>query len=209
MNNTYTPAQLKKLIELIGQQSTERMQVILGSGVISDVFNPKATLANRFAIRQALDLGPLPSEPIVLIVDYGQTLEQMIVAGRYDWKDDDITVKRFPIEGKGAVEFEAVLFHFDKDVSSENAKKQIEEAGYEVGKIEHVLSFGANYPEEQRKFPIVGLGSVGEVDGRCRVPCLGRGGSGRHLFLGWWVGAWPAAFRFLGVRKKVSQTSVS
>lgn len=209
MNNTYTPAQLKKLIELIGQQSTERMQAILGSGVISDVFDPKATLANRFAVRQALGLGPLPSEPIVLMVDYGQTLEQMIAAGRYDWKNDDITAKLFPIEGKGTVEFEAVLFHFDKDISSDNAKKQIEEAGYEVGKIEHILSFGANYPEEQRKFPIVGLGSVGKVNGYRNVPCLNEDDSKRYLYLYWWVDDWSAGYCFLGVRQKVSQASAS
>lgn len=209
--NTHTSAQSKKFIELLEQKGVtpERFQTVLGSGILSDVFEEKATLGNRFAVRQALGLGPLPSEPIVLIVDYGQTLEQMIAAGRYDWKNDDITAKRFPIEGKGTVEFEAVLFHFDKDISSEDAKKQIEEAGYEVGKIEHVLSFGANYPEEQRKFPIVGLDSVGEVLGDRCVPYLVRYDSGRFLYLGWWGGDWGADCRFLGVRKKVSQTSVS
>ncbi|MFA6315368.1 MAG: hypothetical protein WC648_03335 [Candidatus Paceibacterota bacterium] len=209
--NTHTSAQSKKFIELLEQKwvTPERFQTVLGSGILSDIFEEKATLSNRFAVRQALCLGPLPSEPIVLIVDYGQTLEQMIVAGRYDWKNDDITVSRFPIEGKGTVEFEAVLFHFDKDISSEDAKKQIEEAGYEVGKIEHVLSFGANYPEEQRKFPIVGLGSVGEVGGRRYVPDLYGDGSDRDLNLGWWDSDWDADCRFLGVRKKVSQISVS
>jgi len=187
----------------------ERFQTVLGSGILSDIFEEKATLGNRFAVRQALGLGPLPSEPIVLIVDYSQTLEEMIAVGRYDWKDDDIIVKRFPIEGKGIVEFEAVLFHFDKNISSECAKKQIEQAGYEVAKIEHILSFGANYPEEQRKFPIVGLGSVGRVDGCRDVPCLSGSGSERDLNLDWWDDDWRAYYRFLGVRKKVSQTSVS
>jgi hypothetical protein len=209
--NTHTSAQSKKLIELLEQKGVtpERFQIVLGSGILSDVFEEKATLGNRFAVRQALGLGPLPSESIVLIVDYGQTLEQMIATGRYDWKNDDITAKRFPIEGKGTVEFEAVLFHFDKDISSENAKEKIEEAGYEVGKIEHILSFGANYLEEQRKFPIVGLGSVGEVGGCRHVPCLGGHVCKRILSLYWWVDAWFAFYRFLGVRKKVSQTLVS
>jgi len=201
--NTHTSAQSKKFIELLEQKGVtpERFQTVLGSGILSDVFEEKATLGNRYAVRQALGLGPLPFEPIVLIVDYGQTLEQMIVAGRYDWKNDDITAKRFPIEGKGTVEFEAALFHFGKDISSEDAKKQIEEAGYEVGKIEHILSFGANYPEEQRKFPIVGLASVGKVSGRRYVPCLSGDGSRRRLDLRWWGGDWYARYRFLGVRK--------
>ncbi len=211
MNTTHTSAQLTKFFELLEHRgmTPARFQILLGSGILSDVFEERATLINRFAVRQALGLGPLPSEPIVLIVDYGQTLEQMIAAGRYDWKNDDITTKRFPVEGKGTIEFEAVLFHFDKDISSEDAKKQIEEAGYEVGKIEHILSFGANYPEEQRKFPVVGLGSVGEVNGYRRVPYLGRVVSERGLDLDWWGDDWGAYCRFLGVRKKVSRTSVS
>ncbi len=201
--NTHTSAQSKKFIELLEQKGVtpERFQTVLGSGILSDIFEEEATLGNRFAVRQALGLSPLPSEPIVLIVDYGQTLEDMIVAGRYDWKDDNIIVKRFPIEGKGTVEFEATLFHFNENISSENAKKQIEEAGYEAGKIEHVLSFGANYPEEQRKFPIVGLGSVSEVSGARRVPCLFRGDSRRYLGLSWWGNDWSAHCRFLAVRK--------
>jgi hypothetical protein len=125
----------------------------------------------------------------------------MIAAGRYDWKNGDITAKRFPIEGKGTVEFEAVLIHFNRNISSENAKKQIEEAGYEAAKTEHVLSFGANYPEEQRKFPIVALGSVAGVGGRRHVLFLGRGDSGRGLDFDWWFGDWGSDCRFLAVRK--------
>jgi hypothetical protein len=119
----------------------------------------------------------------------------MIAAGRYDWTNVNITLNFFQVEGNGAVEFEGVLFHFGGGVSSDEAKKQIEAAGYEVGKIEHILCFGANYPEEQRKFPIVGLGSVS-----------GIGGSNRGLNRSWWGSDWPSHCRFLGIRKKVSQT---
>jgi hypothetical protein len=137
-------------------------------------------------------------------VDYAQSLEEMIAAGRYDWVNGSLNAKLFPVVGKGAVEFEAVLFHFGKGISSDAAKKQIEAAGYEVGKIEHILSFGANYPDEQRKFPIVGLGSVAEIGVDRLVPCLDRGGSKRGLNRTWWGSTWPAHCRFLGVRKKVS-----
>lgn len=204
--NTPTSTQLKKFIELLEQKGVtpERFQTVLRSGILSDVFEEKATLDNRYDVRLALGLGPLTSEPIVLIIDYSQTFEQMIAAGCYEWKNDNITAERFPIKGKGTVEFEAVLFHFSKGIWSEDAKKQIEQAGYEVGKIEHILSFGAKYPEEQRKFSIVGLGSVGEVSQLCMV-----GGSKRGLGRGWWNGVWGANYRFLGVRKKVSQPSAS
>jgi len=149
------------------------------------------------------------NQTFIFTVDYGQTLEQMIAAGRYDWTNDKITTERFRVEGADLVGFAAVLFHLDADNSSEAAKSQIEKAGYEVGKIEHVLSFGAQYPEEQRKFPIVGLGSVGEIRGERRVPCLDRGGFKRGLNLTWWASHWPIHCRFLGVRKMVSRASAS
>jgi hypothetical protein len=137
----------------------------------------------------------------------------MIAAGNYDWKNDDITVKRFPIVGKGKVEFEDTIFHFDHIISSEDAVKEIIAADtknpWEPGKIENILAYGAKNPEEQRKFPIVGLGSVGEVHGHRDVLYLYRDDSERCLSLSWWVVGWHAHYRFLGVRKKVSQTSVS
>lgn len=140
-----------------------------------------------------------------LTVDYGQSLEQMIAAGHYNWTNSDITAKRFPIEGKGIVEFEGRYFNFDSNVSSEIAVKSIEQADtanpWMPAKIEHTLSHGAAFPKEQRKFPIVGLGSVAKVDGRRYVPCLGRDDSGRGLDLRWWGGDWDPRCRFLAVRK--------
>ncbi len=205
--NTHTSAQLKKFIGLLEQKrvTPERFQRVLGSGILSDLFEEGATLTNRFTVQQALGLGPIPSEPVRLIVNYDQTLKEMIAAGRYDWKSKHIVTEKFPVEGNGIIEFEAVLFHFREDVSSENAKKSIEKAGYEVGKIEHLLSFGANYPGEQRKSTIVGLGSVGWVADSRQVICLYAGtNSTRQLVLGWWGRDWRPYYRFLAVRKKVT-----
>lgn len=181
--------------------SVGRFQAVLGSGLVADIFHADAQLANRLAVRRALALGALPSMPGSHIVDYDMNLEAMIAAGNYDWKNDDITTKRFPIVGKGKVEFEDTIFHFDCNISSEDVVKEIIAADtknpWELGKIENILAYGAKNPEEQRKFPIVGLGSVGGVGGNRRVPCLdGDGG-------------WSADVRFLGVRKKVSQASTS
>ena len=63
-----------------------------------------------------------------LTVDYSQSLEEMIAAGRYDWTNDNITAKRFSIEGNGIVEYEARYFHFNRNISSESAIKEIEAA---------------------------------------------------------------------------------
>lgn len=148
-------------------------------------------------------LGTLVGDVFRLTVDYGQSLEQMIAAGHYDWKNGDITAKRFPIEGQGKVEFESCYFHFNRDISSKKAIEAMKNAGWEPAKIEHLLCFGENYPDEQRKFPIVALGLVAVVDGWRDMPylCLGRSGSGRDLDLGWFGGDWFASYRFLAVRR--------
>lgn len=136
----------------------------------------------------------------LLTLDYGMSLEQMIAAGQYDWMNSDITKERFPIVGSGVVEFECKLFHFDRNVSSEEATRLIIADGWQPAKIEHLLAFGAAKPEEQRKYPIIALGSVAEfADGRC-VSCLCRDGAKRRLHLGWRHGGWGGDYRFLAVR---------
>lgn len=140
-----------------------------------------------------------------LTVDYGLSLEQMIVAGRYDWTNENITVKRFSIVGEGVAEFEARYFHFNRNISSENAVKGIEQEDtanpWMPAKIEHALSHGKTFPEEQRKFPIVGLGSVAGFGGSRLVPYLYEVDSPRKLRLLWFDFVWSPVFRFLAVRK--------
>lgn len=199
--------QLLKLLTTLEQKhaTPESVQRAIASGILADVFDPAAKFDDRDAFRAALKLGVLVPDVFRLTVDYGQSLEQMIAAGHYDWKSDDITAKHFPITGKGVVEFEARHFHFDRDISSKNAIKEIEAEDssnpWSAAKIEHVLSDGKTFPEEQRKFPIVGLGSVAEVLGSRSVPCLGKVGSKRYLFLHSFDRGCSPLCRFLAVRK--------
>lgn len=184
----------------------------LGNGVFADILDPSAKFPERDDWRKLLGLGPLVPELILLTVDYGMSLEAMIATGNYDWKNDDLDVKRFPIKGEGVQEFEAHLVHPNRSISSEDCVKLIGDTDkanpWEPAKTEHLLAFGAKYPEEQRKYPIIGLGSVGVVDGGRRVPYLYRGDAGRRLSLAWWGSGWSSDCRFLVVRK-VSQGSVS
>lgn len=143
----------------------------------------------------------VPADTFRLTVDYGQTLDQMIAVGRYDWKNSDITAERFSIEGNGIVEFEARYFHFDRNISSESAIVAMKEAGWEPAKIEHVFAHGKTFPEEQCKFPVIGLGSVAEVSGDRLVPGLGSVGSERNLNLDWFDDDWNPVCRFVAARK--------
>ncbi len=138
---------------------------------------------------------------IPLTIDYDRSLEEMIAAGRYDWKNSDITAKRFPLEGEDMVEFESRYFHFNHNISSEKAIEAMKKAGWEPARIEHLLCFGEKYPDEQRKFPIIGLGSVAEVRGNRSVPYLPRSDSECDLDLLWFGSGWSVGCRFLAVRK--------
>lgn len=163
--------------------------------------NPQALKNFLGGLNPSVETKSIDTDVFRLTVDYGQSLEQMIATGQYDWKNSDITAKRFPIDGKGIVELEARYFHFDRNISSEDVIEEMKKAGFEPAKIEHVLSHGKTFPEEQRKFPIIGLGSVARVDVYRYVPVLYEDGSSRSLYLYCFDDDWDADSRFLAVRK--------
>ena len=150
---------------------------------------------------------------VTYVVDCALSLEEMIRDCSFDWVNGDITAKRFPIKGTGADEWEFKMFHFDHSISSEDAVAGINADDmvnpWQPAGIEHLLTYGKHNPKEQLQYPIIALGSVGEVGGDRFVPCLGEDDSERRLNLDWWDGDWYADCRFLGVRKKVSQVSAS
>ncbi len=136
-----------------------------------------------------------------ITVDYSMTLKQMIEAGRYDWVNSDITSKIFPVKGKGIVNLDTQLVHFRRDMSSEPGIAEMDKMGLRPATHAELLAFGAKYPEFQRQFPIVALGSSDEVLGDRSVLYLCSGGRGRSLNLSWFGGDWGGSFRFLAVRK--------
>lgn len=84
---------------------------------------------------------------------------------------------------------------------SEDAIAKLDKMGLRPGTVEELLAFGATFPDMQRKFPIVALGSSAELDGRRAVAYLFGGDSGRRLNLDCWGGAWVGRYRFLAFRK--------
>ena len=130
-------------------------------------------------------------------------LQRLIATGKYDWINPGITQKNFPVPENFVLGEDPKVFHFNRGISSEDVIKEMDKEGYSLAMIWDLLDYGAKNPEEQRKYPIVGLGSVGEVDGDRDVPFLGRHDSERGLDLTWWDFDWLARCRFLGVRNYV------
>ncbi|MEK9179951.1 MAG: hypothetical protein AAB897_00880 [Patescibacteria group bacterium] len=137
-------------------------------------------------------------------VDYSMTIEQMIAAGRYDWQNNDVNDKHFPIppSKRGKQEVAIELIKFDRDMESNEVLRELDKMGLRSAELPELLAFGAAYPEKQREFPVVALGSVWHYwDGDRGVACLCRHAGGRYLDLRWWCGRWFSHGRFAAVSK--------
>jgi hypothetical protein len=201
-----TLAQGNQMLNLILQKRTpsEQLQRLMGSGLFSDLL--EANLENgvdRNAFRSVIGLKPLNTfDAFVVTVNYGLTTEDAIEAGNYDWKNNNITSKNFPSKRKGTVDIEIILVHFNHPIYSDEAIKKLDEQGLRSAELPELLAFGAKYPDIQRDFPVIALGSVWQGPGGDRdcTSLYGRG-SGRGLSLSWLDDGWDDYCRFAAVRK--------
>lgn len=125
-----------------------------------------------------------------------------ITRGNYGWTNSDLTEKKFPVTEDQHGEWEWKLFHFNRSISSEDAIRLIQEDGFEPTQTGHILTFGEINPEEQRKYPIIGLSSVAVVNLFRLVPGLWCGRGRRELCLYWFDNDWSGRCRFLGVCRR-------
>lgn len=138
-----------------------------------------------------------------LTVDYDLSVEDMVKFGKYDWANSDITSGHFPVARQGKSEVKAELVHLNRCFSSgDEVLNELDRLGYRPADLAEDLAFGAAYPEEQRKYPIVALGSVWQYpDGGRDVVYLGVRAGDRELDLRWLGDDWHEGWRFLAVRK--------
>jgi len=135
-------------------------------------------------------------------VDYGLSLAEMIKVGKYDWVNDLITAKHFPFTGEGMVELKVQLVHFKRRIESDDAIKEMDGMGLRPLALSELLAFGAKFPEVQREFPIIALGSVWPYrDGDRYIPGLWEDDHERSLSLRWFGSGWDEDCRFAAVRK--------
>lgn len=144
------------------------------------------------------------SAPVVYVQPAFEELKRRFPA----YVDPDYKDRRFgPIERCKAVSKEnrEVAFeyvHMDRDASTDEVLAEMDRRGLRPALYEELLGFAEKYPDEQRKYPIVALGSESDVGGRRRVASLWRDGVGRDLHLGWVDDdGWDCYDRFLAVRK--------
>jgi len=158
----------------------------------------ETTIANQTNTRS-----DLPTYTVA--VDYSRSLEEMIAAGEYDSVNGNITPDHFPIKGQGKQEGAVTLFHFNRDMESDEVIAEMDKAEHRPAVIEELLAFGESHAALQREFPIIALGSRWQIphDTISRVPELGLRGSSsdRYLNAVWLENKWDDNYRFLAVRK--------
>ena len=135
-------------------------------------------------------------------VPAGLEFEERVRRGDYGWRNGDLTERRFPVTGDQVGATEQRLFHFARSISSQEAIWRIRQEGFEPARIGDILAFGEAFPREQLRYPVIGLGSVVEIDLKLSVPALWFDGDRRTLDLIWYDGDWHRNYRFLGVRRR-------
>jgi len=150
----------------------------------------------------AMKLAGKACDKFKVVVDYSRSLAEMIQSGKYEWVKPDITDKHFPIQGQGQVELDIELVHYGKFMQSDEIIQDLDNRGLRPATLPELLAFGVKYPEKQREFPIVALGSLWRAwDGFHYVAYLYDSGSGRGLDRGIWAAGWGSGYRFAALRK--------
>jgi len=136
-----------------------------------------------------------------LSVDYGISVEDALKVCRYEWANSGITSGNFPTNREGVVMVVAEIIHFNRRISSNMALEEIDSRGMRPLELLELLAFGKMYPEVQREFPVVGLGSVQRREGSRYVPYLGKDDSELGVGLSWFEDPWHEICRFAAVGK--------
>jgi hypothetical protein len=138
----------------------------------------------------------------LVTVNYDLSVKDAIAAGSYDWKNDDITAKNFRSLRTGTADLEIILVKFDDAMSFEDVFRELDKQGLRAAELPELLAFGEKYPDVQRRFWVVALGSVWQSsDGGRYVPFLVRHADGRGLYLGCFDDKWNSNYRFAAIRK--------
>lgn len=209
--SSFTDAQLLKTIETMRQKcmTPERWQRILSSGIFADLCDPEARFDQRNSVRRALGLEFLVPDRFKLCTE-GRTFDQLIAAGGYSWVQGEIKEKFFPIACDNT-KFEGALFRVPRIESYATPETMIslmqEEATsrpWRPAKLEHLLAFGEQFPDEQRKLHIAALGSITLIRRRDRMPALSHRTNGDRTLELVPLGVFGTSWRFLSVRGELS-----
>ena len=117
-------------------------------------------------------------------VCYDRPLSKMVDVGNYDYVDSDIRSENFPVKLTGVVEREVYFVHLNRAATTDEVLEEQDKMGLLPADLPTLLSIGEQYPEEQRKYPIVALAQPWHRVYGYNMPCLGQWNTERILYLG-------------------------
>ncbi len=142
-----------------------------------------------------------------VLVEYIQPKFEDLNKSAFDWAHPDYARAKFESIDRCkdvSREKREVTFKYmtiDRAMSTDAVLAEMDRQGVRPALYEELLAFAKTNPDEQRKHPIVALGSVALVDGYPFVAYLCQVDFGRDLYLYWTDGVWRDRFRFLVARK--------
>lgn len=136
-----------------------------------------------------------------ITIDETKMVEELTIEGKYNWSNSYITSENFPRPEDGTkAEKNIVLFHFEKEMTSEQVIAEMEKEGYRPATTHELLALGIAEPKLQSEFPIIALGSVCVLCGGGRVALLNGCVSKRGLDLDGFDCDWGDCRRFAGAK---------
>ncbi len=143
-----------------------------------------------------------PGEVFPLAVNYDLPFAEAVDAGKYQGVHSSITSHNFPSKRYGRAQSEIILVRYGRRMTSEEVLSELDMEGLRAAELPELLAFGAEYPEVQRQFCVIGLGSVWtDRKGYRNAPCLYEASEARYLDLHWWDDGWYSYSRFAAICK--------
>jgi hypothetical protein len=202
VKSSLTSGQKKLLVRVASDAMESALEMLDLSSDEAQSFLEQGDAFKRFLLEEVQKRSKMVRYPI--IVDYGKSVEEMVAAGQYDWEDGDITSKNFRKSGTGVVAVSTELVCLDKSISRPMSMvAHLKANGFRPATLAELLAFGATYPETQRQFPVVALGSSRyNSEGYRFFPRLDQNVYSRRLVMGTVSTAWWADIcRCLAVRE--------
>lgn len=172
-DSAYTSGQLTKLTALMHNRgmTPARFQKILGSGVLTDIFDEKAVLSDRVAICSALKLDLERLGIYRFTVEYGKPVTERLEACKKDfpWKID-LPKHLFEEKLEATMQFEGCLLEAPEGASRSSILRRTASKDrsnpWVPADSDHMLAFATKFPHvtQQSEFHyIVGLGNTNSV----------------------------------------------
>jgi hypothetical protein len=138
------------------------------------------------------------------IVRLESSIPEILKAGKYRYVHEYLTQKNFPDAHRRRVFLRPRVFHFDRELLTEDVTKMMATDRHLPATFFDLLRYGAVSPDERHPFPLIALGTVIMYSdpGFDPVPhgtCIQDFSGARGINLTHLADGWGRGCRFLGI----------